>query len=230
MDLHARGWSTLAYLHRLCAEHSPGGAVAELDGYVLCTVPDAADSPWLNVAVPVGDTTSTDRLAGWFEGRGAGTWGIWTEGGERVQGLYPSADPVAMGARMEDVDVEGAAGEPVGLGLVGTVNDIAYAHLDARLERITPRLEGRVRAFGLEGAAVALSCEHDGDAGIYYVATLPDARGRGLARAVVKRALADARERGCTSTTLQASDMGARLYESLGYERTGPLKLWEHAP
>jgi GNAT superfamily N-acetyltransferase len=204
--------------------------VAALEGHVVSTVPAAAGSPWLNVAVPVAPGARHDRLPAWFEEHGAETWGVWTERGRLVGGLQVSAETVAMGARLEDIDVQGAAGDPVDLARVGAINDIAYAHLDERLERITPYLEGTVRAFGIDDRSVALCCEHEGDAGIFYVATLPEARGQGLAKAVVRRALADAHERGCTTTTLQASEMGAPLYESLGYERTGALTLWERVP
>jgi GNAT superfamily N-acetyltransferase len=230
MDLHARGWATLAALHRVSGAVAPGGAVAELDGYLVSTVPGAEDSPWLNVAVPVARARATGRLHGWFAGRSAHTYGVWTEAGGAVDGLRISAEPVGMGARLRDIDLGGAAGAPVDLAIVGAVNDVAYAHLDDRLARITPYFEGRVRAFGIDDVSVALSFEHDGDAGIFYVATLPEARGRGLARAVVKRALQDARERGCSTTTLQASQMGAPLYESLGYVPTGGMTLWEHVP
>ena len=34
-------------------------------------------------------------------------------------------------------------------------------------------------------------------------------------------------DHGCTSTTLQATDVGQRLYDSLGFRRLCDMQLWE---
>ena len=75
-------------------------------------------------------------------------------------------------------------------------------------------------------SACAAACDTDGDCGIFLVATLPGARGRGLAGTLVSRALLDAR-RGCTTSTLQATKMGEPVYERLGYRTLGRLQMWE---
>jgi GNAT superfamily N-acetyltransferase len=67
----------------------------------------------------------------------------------------------------------------------------------------------------------------DGDAGVYAVATVPEARGRGLARRLQYQLLQRARERGALTTTLQASEMGRPVYEALGYGSFGPMNMWE---
>ena len=69
--------------------------------------------------------------------------------------------------------------------------------------------------------------DHEGDCGVYAVATVPEARGRGLTSALLAHALADARERGCTTTTLEATRMGHSVYERLGYRPLGPVAMWE---
>jgi len=68
------------------------------------------------------------------------------------------------------------------------------------------------------------------DASVGWVATLPQARRRGLASGVIRAALRKARERGRTSTTLWASAMGAPVYGRLGYRTVGHLHLWERRP
>jgi hypothetical protein len=40
-------------------------------------------------------------------------------------------------------------------------------------------------------------------------------------------AMTDARQRGCTTVSLQATDVGERLYARLGFRRLGPMELWE---
>jgi GNAT superfamily N-acetyltransferase len=56
-------------------------------------------------------------------------------------------------------------------------------------------------------------------AGIYCVATLPEARGKGLGSAVTLAALHDARTLGCTASILQASPMGYPVYQKLGFRK-----------
>lgn len=66
-----------------------------------------------------------------------------------------------------------------------------------------------------------------GDAGAYAIATVPAARGRGLATGLLRQALSDARERGCSTSTLQATKVGFPIYERLGFENLGPIDMWE---
>lgn len=65
------------------------------------------------------------------------------------------------------------------------------------------------------------------DAGVYAVATVPEARGRGLARRLQYVLLERARARGARTTTLQASALGRPVYAALGYESFGPMNMWE---
>ena len=69
--------------------------------------------------------------------------------------------------------------------------------------------------------------DHDGDFSVTLVATLPEARGRGLAGRLLTHALHEARERGCTTTSLQATKMGQPVYGRLGYRDLGPVQMWE---
>ncbi len=53
--------------------------------------------------------------------------------------------------------------------------------------------------------------------GIFNVATVPAARGRGVGRAVTLAALRDGAGAGCRMAVLQASEMGHPVYERLGF-------------
>jgi predicted acetyltransferase len=68
---------------------------------------------------------------------------------------------------------------------------------------------------------------HGGDCGVSFVATIPEARRRGLGSLVMHGVLRDALERGCTTSTLQATDAGRRLYDTLGYHVLCDMQLWE---
>jgi ribosomal protein S18 acetylase RimI-like enzyme len=51
----------------------------------------------------------------------------------------------------------------------------------------------------------------------------PAFRGRGLARELVKEALAESRRRGIRVTALHASDAGRRVYEPMGFKTTNEM-------
>jgi ribosomal protein S18 acetylase RimI-like enzyme len=56
-----------------------------------------------------------------------------------------------------------------------------------------------------------------GAGGIYAVATLPEARGKGLGAALTLQPLLDAREMGYRVGVLQSSEMGFNVYKKLGF-------------
>ncbi|RKG76500.1 GNAT family N-acetyltransferase [Corallococcus terminator] len=73
--------------------------------------------------------------------------------------------------------------------------------------------------------ACGLAVDVADTAGVYLVATHPEARGLGFATAVMRGLIAGARARGCTATVLQATAAGLRVYRHLGYRDLGE---WEH--
>ena len=65
---------------------------------------------------------------------------------------------------------------------------------------------------------------------IWNVATAALARGKGLCTALMRRALFDAAGRGCATSTLKATKLGAPVYLRCGYEDFGALQMWELRP
>ncbi len=61
--------------------------------------------------------------------------------------------------------------------------------------------------------------------GIYYVATLPAARGRGIGRAVTLAPLLEARARGYRVAVQHSTEMGVFVYQRLGFTRYCDLSL-----
>jgi GNAT superfamily N-acetyltransferase len=66
--------------------------------------------------------------------------------------------------------------------------------------------------------------------GIYNIATLPEARGRGVGTAVTGMLLRVAAERGCTHAVLHSSSMGRPVYERLGFDHVCDTRQWNWAP
>jgi GNAT superfamily N-acetyltransferase len=116
--------------------------------------------------------------------------------------------------------------------LVAAIPELARHYDDASFTRMLaehPPGVSRNYVADVDGepAACLLILPVDGDASVYWVATLPEARGRGLAGRLMQRALWDARENGCDISTLQATKLGEPVYTRLGYESHGALQMWE---
>ena len=60
------------------------------------------------------------------------------------------------------------------------------------------------------------------------MAAAPNHRRHGHATDVMHRVLIDAREHGCTTASLQATELGEKLYKALGYRSVSTMQLWEH--
>jgi ribosomal protein S18 acetylase RimI-like enzyme len=231
--LRVRLWDGFAQLQLLLGGHAGKGRTLERDGLVASIVPNAPDSPTLNAAVAIEPDAAADNLEE-LERRG-----IWLDGHASLAAralaqhdmVVTTASP-GMGAAFDELTVNGADTITADLATVGRVNDLAYGNYDGRLERtLTPLPNGVLKGYkaDLDGspAAVALALHHDGDAGISFVATIPKARRQGLATQVMYQALDEAVRQGCTTTTLQATDVGERLYANLGYRRLTVMQLWE---
>jgi GNAT superfamily N-acetyltransferase len=243
--LRTRLWAGFARLQTLLGGHAGPGSVIEREGLVASVVPSAPDSPTLNAAVALDPDRALEHLAELqerYHGAGVRRWGVWLDGSATDAalalldaGLVVTASSPGMGAAISDLPERSGATATTrraDLATVGRVNDLAYGNYDARLERtLRPLPNGILKAYraDLDGepAAVAMALHHEADCGVSFVATVPRARRQGLATRVMREAIDEAREDGCTSTTLQATDLGERLYANLGYRRLCDMQLWE---
>jgi ribosomal protein S18 acetylase RimI-like enzyme len=74
--------------------------------------------------------------------------------------------------------------------------------------------------------AGAWSMLHGRDCGIYAVGTVPEWRGRGIARTLMMHVLADAQSRGARTASLQSTPMAQSLYRALGFQPVGRYEEW----
>ena len=186
---------------------------------------------------------SLPELARAYADAGVEAWTVWvpepdtgTAARLEREGHVLDAAPRAMGAVLQDCDLgEGAAGIDYstdhGARTVGELNERAYGYDEGSFatafERFPDSVHIYVASVGGEPAATVSTSYHDGDCGIWWVATVPEARGSGLSGALLRQALIDAREAGCDSTTLQATVAGYPTYERIGYRDLGGLQMWE---
>ena len=226
--------------------HASGGRVVELDGVTAAVVPDCPGRSVVNCVV-YSDAAALGRalepLAEEYERSGVRAWTVWVPEHDReAAGLLERAGhkldarPAAMALDLAELDVPAAGGEELDLmepdmAEAAHINDAAYGFA-GDFERAFKRLPPEpahiylARAGDLPACTV-LTYEDGGECGIYLVATLPEARGRGLATALMIHALMEARERGCTTSSLQATRRGRPVYLRLGYRDMGTVDMWE---
>ena len=226
-------------------EGSPGFCCLWLDGVLASITPAVPEKSVPNSVVYESEDAleaALPELARAYEDAGVLAWTVWVpDPHERARdflgqaGHVLDADPTAMVAELSEIEPpresDPAPSEAAASVEVGTVNDLAYDSADAFTRMLGGAVADPAHTYvkHADGRAVAsvMTADHDGDCGVYWVATVPEARGRGLAAGLMRRALAAARERGCTTTTLQATKAGRPVYEGLGYRAFGAIEMWE---
>jgi GNAT superfamily N-acetyltransferase len=115
----------------------------------------------------------------------------------------------------------------VGFGVPTDVEDIWYSFFaEAVCER---PFRTYLALLNREPVGTSQLFTSAGVAGIYNVTCLPQARGRGIGAAVTLAPLLEARQMGYRVGILQASSMGYKVYQRLGFQDFGKLSvyLWE---
>jgi GNAT superfamily N-acetyltransferase len=244
-ELYERMQAGLLGFGRLLTAGAADSRLVERDGLVASIVPATPDRSIFNSVIyrsPGDLIDALDELAGTYEDEGVRAWTVWVPERDRQvaellerQGHTLDADPVAMA--LELAQFGGRVSSDVAIDLdpavtdIARLNDVAYGY-DGDFVRALDDLPKSAthRYTAVEdghSAAGLMTFDEEDDCFIGFVATAPEARGRGLANALMTRALLDARERGCTTSTLQATKMGQPVYERLGYRNLGPLQMWE---
>jgi GNAT superfamily N-acetyltransferase len=184
-----------------------------------------------------------DELAGAYDDAGVLAWTVWVPEHDRESAALLGDAGHVLDATPAAMVCDPAQVEPPAEGELELLPEPSFAHIAAINDRAYG-YSGRpfTRAFGDapsdgahlyvaamngEPAACLVAEDHDSDCGIYWVATLAPARGRGIATGLMRRALADAHERGCRTSTLQATKLGQPVYERVGYRSIGSLEMWE---
>jgi GNAT superfamily N-acetyltransferase len=231
----------------MMASASPGGRVFEADGITGAAAPACPDRSVANSVVYADDTAlldSLERLAGFYEEAAIEAWTVWVPEFEtetiaalEAAGHAFDGSPAAMVLELEgweppelgDLDWDDRA-EP---GVAGRLNDLAYGLKPenglARALQTRPE-PYRLYQARIEGEPVCVvgTIDHGGeDLGFYFVATHPDHQGKGLTTRLMSVAIADAKERGLATSSLQASAMGEPVYRRLGFQPYFRFHMYE---
>ena len=238
--------NSMRAVFRLIGRSSEGAHVTELDGVVGSVCPKVPERSLPNSVVYESQEAliaALPELARRYDEVGIEAWTVWvpeddTQAAAALEdaGHKLDADPAAMtldlASLSEPPEIDYRTGDDL-LATVAAVNDNAYGHEGTPWSDFTSQQPPGVTVNYVAdldgGAASVLSIlPVDGDACVWAVATLPAARGRGLAGRLMHRALWDARSAGCDLSTLQATKMGEPVYARLGYESHGALQMWEN--
>jgi ribosomal protein S18 acetylase RimI-like enzyme len=230
---------------RHAGEACDGFRVVERDGVLATVTPEVPDRSLPNAVFYDSEDAlerNLDGLARLYEDAGVRAWTVWTpRQDERARGVLADAghtldaDPAAMVLALDEAepprdndpepDPEPRAED------IGRINDQAYG-ISGAFEvwmGAGPLDPAHNYVASVDGRPVAtvVTVDHDGDCSMWAVAALAEARGRGLVSGLMRRALADGRERGCDVSTLQATKLGEPVYERLGYRKFGVMEMWE---
>ncbi|MEA2403901.1 MAG: hypothetical protein QOE08_548 [Thermoleophilaceae bacterium] len=237
---------TIGEFQRGFALAGKDGRVIERPGVVASVCPAIGFRSIFNAAAytDAGDLgTTLPELRSEWESAAVNAWGVWAPAGDEDAaalltdaGLKIDSSPMAMAASVDAIAKPegGVSVEPASdLTELDAVLAGAYDFPPGVIVYAFPDLVERFRCSVArdesgEAMAALATAEADGDLGFTMVGTRPEARGRGFASELMRQAVAAAAERGCTTTSLQASAMGHGVYARLGYEDLGAYHLWEH--
>lgn len=232
---------------RLVGSGDEGSRVLELDGITASVVPQIPERSIVNsVAYRDADALGEvlDELATTYEDAGVRAWTVWVPDDDRdaaallrAAGHRLDATPTAMVADLstlpepdgDELDWDAGADADV----LARINDLAYGWAEGTFRKAMSRfgdidgLRLHQARIGGEAACVLGTYDNGDDCELYFVATLAEHRGKGLARRLTHRAMLEARERGMAISSLQATKMGYPVYERLGYEPICRLEMWE---
>jgi ribosomal protein S18 acetylase RimI-like enzyme len=246
-DLARRQLASQTTFFRALTLGTPGSSLSEQPGLMAFVMPTAPDAAFVNSVVysdPDAVAPALDGLAEMYAAAGVRAWTVWVRPGDRaLAGVLGAAGhaldtaTALMAATLDELELVPRGSldldHDAPWATLGRVNDLAYG-LPYRSFEVAltgadlPSLSRYVARVDGEAAACVVASWHEGDCGIYLVATDPRAQGAGLCSELLRLALREAREAGCETTSLEATTKGRPVYERIGYRALGTLEMWEH--
>jgi GNAT superfamily N-acetyltransferase len=228
-DLYRRGADTLVASWEQYARASGGAAVLRSPGVAAAVFPAEPERGVYNNALldrgldAADRTAALDAMEAAYASRGVPHFAAWVHESDEAmradlaaRGYAVSESTRAMGMALGDIRV---ARPDLDLAppswaeyvrISGLPPDLLRELDPAAFHVLVARLDG-------EGVAAAMGRDHGDDLGVHGVLTRAPARRRGLGTALTARLAHDAAARGCRTATLQATEIGERVYAAVGF-------------
>ncbi len=231
VELFERSVATLVQSWVYLATGSPGAEVIEADGASIATFVHPRDREFFNntvLARGVANLGATlDKVERAYAAGGVERYAVWVHESEEAtareveaRGYSYDSSTRTMAMPISDLaDVDTSQLELAESSLA------EYWRING-LDGLLPELSDDgvhiyISRFNGENAATLMAFDHEGDCGIYIVGTVPAARRRGLGTALTALAVAEAGERGCTTASLQSTEMAEGVYANVGFRDLG---------
>jgi ribosomal protein S18 acetylase RimI-like enzyme len=232
-DLYERGAATLRASWEAYAQASSGAAVHTHSGLAVAVFPTEPERSVYNNSllgrdlVEAARTAAIDAMEEAYAAAGVDSFAAWAYETDLAmcsdlerRGYVLATSTLAMAMALDDLH-----GPKPDLDLVDvqwtdylrTFNlpDGLLATADhAAFHMVVARHDG-------ENAVTALAFDHDGDSGIFNVATLERHRRCGLGSAITALLAHEARARGCRTASVQSTAMAEGVYTAAGFRHLG---------
>lgn len=243
-DLYARGVATVVASHEETARGSSGARVEWLNGVAAAVFPNGPERAVYNNALLDRGLRPDDRAAAIeameraYDSAGVERYAAWVHesddgmlGDLKLRGFTFDTSTRAMGMALDDLP---GPARDVGIQPVEDWGEyLSYLQSVGVPEGLLADTDPKayhVLAARIDGAnvATAIAFDHDGDCGIFNMSTMPEARRRGIGTALTASHLRDAADRGCSTASLQATEMAEGIYASVGFGDLG--RFLEYVP
>ena len=237
-ELYTRGAATLLASGEAYARGAAGAALERLEGVAAAVFPHEPERSVYNNALldrelgPNARATAIEAMETAYSAAGVDRYAAWvheTDDGMRAElsgrGYTVAERTRWMGMSLEDISPAPSEQQLVRPDWPEYVRYLEAAGVPAGLlSGADPsRFHVLVARVAGEDIATAMAFDHDGDCGVFNVSTLEHARRRGLGTALTARLLHDARERGCSTASLQSTPMAERVYAAVGFRDLGAI-------
>lgn len=232
-ELYRRGAETLIASWEAYARGTPGAFVHRTRGISAAVFPTGPERGVYNNTLLARDLESPEQLFALEEletiyaEAGIDGFAVWVHESDASmrhtlerRGYEIDASTRSMGMAIEDIDLPapgielGTLDWPEYLQLFGLPSGLLSGADHSIFKLLFACLEGEI-------VATTMAFDHNGDCGIYNVATLERARRRGLSTALTRLQIHQARTRGCQTASLQSTPMAERVYAAAGFRDLG---------
>ncbi|HEV7654589.1 MAG TPA: GNAT family N-acetyltransferase [Mycobacteriales bacterium] len=231
LDLYRRGTDTMLAAWGEYARAAKSAALERLPGVAVAVFPSGPEREFYNNALlsPGAPAAAVDAMEAVYAEAGVTAFAAWTHESDPVvraelerRGYVLDTTTRAMGLALDEIRVPRPE---LPFGPASWADYLAYEGLDPDFLRDGDHAALHVLAAREQGAILSAALAYDaaGDCGIYNVGTVEAARRRGLGTAITAAQVHQARDRGCTTASLQSTPMAERVYAAVGFRDLGRI-------